>query len=54
MMMSSSSTQTFTCQDCDKSFGSREELREHNIRSHSEQRAETARENTERTQSSNQ
>ncbi len=53
-LMSSSSTQTFTCQDCNESFGSGEELREHNIKSYDEQRAQTAREKTESTQSSNQ
>ena len=50
----SSSTQSYTCQDCGTSFGTREELREHNIKSHNEQNAQTARQNTENTQSSNQ
>ena len=50
----SSSAQSYTCQECGTSFGTREELREHNIKSHNEQSAQTARQNTENTQSSNQ
>jgi hypothetical protein len=50
----SSSTHSYTCQECGPSFGTREELREHNIQSHNVQSAQTARQNTENTQSSNQ